>query len=255
VLAHHFVVADDHRLNRPAALRWLEELADEQPSGAATAYLPPGSASSPDVWRPRLAAVAEAAPSVTRSETGAVLFWSAERAYAVLPPFPLPSSSFLDGWDAAPLRTLLTRQYRYAVAYVRLGRYAIGVYEGERLLASKTDTRLVHARHAAGGWSQQRFARRREQQARELYDAACAALAERIAPYKESLDYLLLGGERHTLLAFRKRCPLVEEFAGRILDHRLPPVREPNQAALTQLPRDVWTSTVLVLDTCPPEQG
>ena len=236
------------RLSRPASLGWLDSLAAEQPDGAATAYLPPGQAETPQAWHPRLAAVAEAAPAITRSETGAAIFWSAERAYAVLPPFPQREALFLDGWDTAPLRELLSRPYRYAVALVRLGRYAVGVYEGARLLASKTDTRLVHARHAAGGWSQQRFARRREQQARELFDTACSALAERIAPYKGTLDYLLLGGEHHTLLAFRKRCPTVEEFTGRILLHRLPSVREPNQAALERLPHEVWKSTVLVLE-------
>ncbi|MDP3061990.1 MAG: acVLRF1 family peptidyl-tRNA hydrolase [Chloroflexota bacterium] len=241
-------LSDTLRLSRPATLRWLEELSAEQPSGAATAYLPPGQAETPQAWRPRVAAVAEAAPAIQTSETGAVLFWSAERTYAVLPPFPQRDSLYLDGWDTAPLRLLLEHPYRYAVALVRLGRYAVGVYEGECLLASKTDTRLVHARHAAGGWSQQRFARRREQQARELFDAACSVLAERIAPYKGTLDYLLLGGERHTLLAFRKRCPTVEEFTGRILLHRLPSVREPNQAALERLPRQVWQSAVLVLE-------
>ena len=34
-----------------------------------------------------------------------------------------------------------------------------------QLAASKTGSRLVHGRAAAGGWSQHRFARRRENQA------------------------------------------------------------------------------------------
>ncbi len=52
------------------------------------------------------------------------------------------------------------------VLIVRLGGFAAGVFAGAppRLVASKTGSRLVHGRSAAGGTSQQRFARRREKQ-------------------------------------------------------------------------------------------
>jgi len=41
----------------------------------------------------------------------------------------------------------------------------IGVASGDRLTAHKVGTRYVQSRTAAGGWSQQRFARRRTNQA------------------------------------------------------------------------------------------
>lgn len=63
------------------------------------------------------------------------------------------------------------------VLLVRLGGYAAGVFTGSppRLAASKTGSRPVHGRSAAGGWSQHRFARRREKQASEALAAATDA--------------------------------------------------------------------------------
>ena len=56
------------------------------------------------------------------------------------------------------------RERRIGVLLVRLGGHAAGVFEGRRLVSSKVGSRQVHGRSAAGGWSQQRFARRREGQ-------------------------------------------------------------------------------------------
>ena len=60
---------------------------------------------------------------------------------------------------------------------VRLGGYAAGVFTGYPpvLGTAKVGSRLVHGRSAAGGWSQHRFARRREKQANEALDAAADA--------------------------------------------------------------------------------
>jgi hypothetical protein len=59
-----------------------------------------------------------------------------------------------------------------AVLLVRRGGYAVGTAVGDRLTAHKVGTRYVQSRTAAGGWSQQRFARRRANQAEGLVDAA-----------------------------------------------------------------------------------
>jgi VLRF1 release factor-like protein len=63
------------------------------------------------------------------------------------------------------------------VLLVRLGGYAAGVFAGYPpvLQDAKVGSRLVHGRSAAGGWSQHRFARRREKQANEALDAAADA--------------------------------------------------------------------------------
>jgi hypothetical protein len=57
------------------------------------------------------------------------------------------------------------------VVLVRRGGYAVGLASGGAWLGSKVGTRHVQSRTAAGGWSQQRFARRRGKQAGELVDA------------------------------------------------------------------------------------
>ncbi len=60
---------------------------------------------------------------------------------------------------------------------LRRGGYATGVSSAGTLIASKTGTGYVQSRTAAGGWSQQRFARRRANQASALAHSA----AERAA--------------------------------------------------------------------------
>ncbi|MGO4598463.1 acVLRF1 family peptidyl-tRNA hydrolase [Terrabacter sp. 2RAF25] len=57
------------------------------------------------------------------------------------------------------------------IVLVRRGGYAVGLASAGVLTASKVGTRHVQSRTAAGGWSQQRFARRRGKQADELVDA------------------------------------------------------------------------------------
>jgi hypothetical protein len=62
---------------------------------------------------------------------------------------------------------------------VRRGGYAVGLARSDRLVAHKVGSRRVQSRTAAGGWSQQRFARRRANQADELV-AAVVGHARRI---------------------------------------------------------------------------
>ena len=57
------------------------------------------------------------------------------------------------------------------VVLVRRGGYAVALASGATFTASKVGSRHVQSRTAAGGWSQQRFARRRGKQADELVDA------------------------------------------------------------------------------------
>ncbi|CAB4909106.1 MAG: hypothetical protein F2825_03835 [Actinobacteria bacterium] len=85
------------------------------------------------------------------------------------------------------------------VLLVRRGGHAAGVFTGDRLTASKVGSRHVQGRTAAGGWSQQRFARRREGQAAVAVgaaadDAATVLLATR-------LDALRTGGDRASVAA------------------------------------------------------
>lgn len=61
---------------------------------------------------------------------------------------------------------------RWGVLLVRKGGFAVARLEGERMVESKVGQRHVQGRTKAGGQSQQRFARRRDNQARQAYEAA-----------------------------------------------------------------------------------
>jgi hypothetical protein len=92
--------------------------------------------------------------------------------------------------------TAARRPRRAAVLLVRRGRWATGVFDGGDLVVSKVDTRLVQGRSAAGGWSQQRFARRRGHQADAVVDAAVATAARVLLPHAGQAEALFTGGDR-----------------------------------------------------------
>lgn len=60
----------------------------------------------------------------------------------------------------------------WGVLLVRRGGYAVARLRGTHVVESKVGRRHVQGRTKAGGWSQQRFARRRANQAREAFEAA-----------------------------------------------------------------------------------
>ena len=86
-----------------------------------------------------------------------------------------------------PLAVLLIRRGGYAVAQVGAG---------GRLLAHKVGTRYVQSRTAAGGWSQQRFARRRENQADALVGAVRDHLHRVLGEGADPPQALVTGGDR-----------------------------------------------------------
>ena len=183
-------------------------------------------------------------PRIEKSETGAAVFWSEDSRLVILPPFPLERDQLLAGWDVSQLRALLSREYVLGVVLLRLGRFAVGVFRGEALLSSKTDTRYVKGRHSAGGQSQKRFERIREKQVREIFDKTCTVVRGQFAPFEDELDYILLGGERFTLQGFLKRCEYLQKLSPKTLG-RVLNVREPKHQALKQVIETIWESQVL----------
>ena len=221
------------------------------PGDWLTVGLPPGAQPPPDEnispgLAPWLAEI-DSLASELDSETGAVFFWSDARRLVVLPPFPLRETSLRAGCDPLPLRSLLSEPRRVGVVLLRLGRYAVGLFEGERLVDSKTGHRFVKGRHKAGGQSAQRFVRIREKQIREMFDKACEAVQARFEPVERDLDHVFLGGDRHTLGAFLKRCPYLRRLEDRTMK-RLLPVARPSQDALETIPREIFKSQVLFVE-------
>jgi hypothetical protein len=86
---------------------------------------------------------------------------------------------------------------RLGVLLVRRGGYGAGVFAGGKLLDSKVGSRHVQGTTKAGGWSQQRYARRRDNQAREAFAAATEVAVRILAPAR--LDVLVCGGDRRAV--------------------------------------------------------
>ena len=190
--------------------------------------------------------VREAMEALPDLATGTAIFYGSRAAVAIAPPFPIDEELHCDGVEVGPMLDLLSRDVTVGVVLLRLGRYAVGVLENDRLAASKSDTRYVKNRHRKGGSSQRRFERSRERLVRELYDKVCAVTEGVFRPYGDRIEYLLMGGERQTLLAFTKRCAYVQRSGIEVLPRRLE-VDRPGKAALDSIHRQVWMSRVVYL--------
>ncbi len=185
--------------------------------------------------------VAEAAAG---SLMGAALFWSPTQTYLVLPPFPIAEEYVTNGHDVEPLRSLLSHDFAIALVLIRLGAYSIGICRGTELIDSKTGTGLVHARHKKGGSSQARFARHREKQIEQFLIRVCGHAREHIEPHARSLDYLVYGGARTTILLLRRQCPYLGQFDDRILQMLLD-IPDPRKPVLEKAVSTVWSTDII----------
>jgi hypothetical protein len=115
-------------------------------------------------------------------------------------PFPPLADDLLDHVE---------RSRRIGVLLVRRGGYAAGVFEGDRLASSKVGSSYVQGTTKAGGWSQQRYARRRANQATAAFDEA-ADVAARIL-LDQRLEAFVVGGDKPAIdavLADQRLAPL-----------------------------------------------
>ena len=197
-----------------------------------------------DQYSKRLSTLVE---SVNRPKTGTVIFWGDPLVTVVIPPFPVIKNVRSLFMDSAPLIELLNQQLQIGVILIRLGRYAIGILQGETLLSSKTDTRYVKSRHRAGGSSQRRFERSRERLIRELYDKVCEEITDVLQPFKNDIDHILIGGEKHTVSGLLKRCTALQKLSSITLQRRLN-VRTPNQKQLEDIHKQVWSSQMFTFN-------
>jgi hypothetical protein len=126
-----------------------------------------------------------------------------------------------DGLAVGPLVEHALTSRRIALLLVRLGGHSVGIARGGEIVQSRTDRHLVHGRSAAGGWSQQRFARRREGQARQALRAAADDAFEVLVPQLSEVDAVVLGGDRRALEELRddrRLAPLFDRAEPRVLD-------------------------------------
>jgi hypothetical protein len=154
-------------------------------------------------------------------------------------------------WAPAPpllgTFTAAARQpHRAAVLLVRRGRWAVGVFDGPELVVSKVDARQVQGRTAAGGWSQQRFARRRGNQTDAVVAHAVETAVRVLLPHAASVEALFTGGDRglvDDVLTDPRLAPLAALRREPALD-----VGEPTKAVLLETPKQFRAVRVHIVE-------
>ena len=125
---------------------------------------------------------------------------------------------------------------RLGLLAVRADGHAVGLWDGTAVTESKRRGHYVQSRTAAGGWSQQRYARRRENQAKAAYEKAAGDVADIIEPVTSRLDGLVAAGNPAALKAVLAdpRCRRTAALAAAV---PLPHVelRDTSREALTDL--------------------
>jgi hypothetical protein len=142
---------------------------------------------------------------------------------------------------AADGATILATPFEHdplGLVLARRGGYAVGLAHGGRLVAHKVGSRRVQSRTAAGGWSQQRFARRRANQADELVGAVVGharriLLGDDESPVKGADGIprgLVVGGDR-ALVAEVLGAPALRALRG-LPSRELPDLPDPRRDVL-----------------------
>jgi hypothetical protein len=119
---------------------------------------------------------------------------------------------------------------RLGLLLARKGAVAVGIADGPDLVTSKVDRHYVQGRTAAGGWSQHRFARRRDNQAKAAAADGAGIVGRLLLPAVRDLAALVTGGDRTAIdqiLAAPPLAPVAALRTGRVLD-----VPEPRHAVL-----------------------
>lgn len=149
-------------------------------------------------------------PTTATADSTEVRLVAADGARAWLAvPFPPLAAGPAD--PRVALVEHVTRSRTIGVLLVRQRAHAVGLFVGDELVASKVDSSYVQGTTRAGGWSQQRYARRRANQAQASFADAADTCARVLLPRVAELDALICGGDRtaiEAVLADRRLAPL-----------------------------------------------
>src|SRR5919197_4610075 len=171
---------------------------------------------------------------------GLVTIELSEEALSVRPPFGLEHEASYETIELGPLFDALAEDHVVAALLVRLGGVPGGVFEGERLVASKVGSRFVKGRHKKGGYSSNRFRRRREEQERALIEEAAQTTARVLEPHRQHIEHVALGGDRAAVGRVLERLPWLEEQAL----PRFFAVPDPRRRELERLPYALYSAEV-----------
>jgi hypothetical protein len=176
---------------------------------------------------------------------GGLQLSAGDGAVALLqPPWPVDGRPGTGTDTVSRLASLASQSRTLGLILVRRGGYSVAVVGGGAVLVSKTGTRHVQSRTAAGGWSQQRFARRRANQADALVEAVAEHAGRIFADHR--IEYLAPGGDR-TLAELVLAEPVLKRYAALT---RLPflDVPDPRATVLKRAAADLCSVRILVTD-------
>lgn len=159
---------------------------------------------------------------------------------------PLKAEGTHAGLAVDPLVAHMRQPRRIGLVLVRLGAHSVGVAHAGQVVASRTDRHWVHGRNSAGGWSQQRFARRRADQARHALRSAADDVCDVLASELARLDAVVLGGDRRALDELRAEDRLSDIFA--LAEPAVLDLAEPRRAVLDEAARRACTVEIVVRD-------
>jgi Actinobacteria/chloroflexi VLRF1 release factor len=170
---------------------------------------------------------------------------AADGSVALLqPPWPADGRPGRGGGVLERLASMAGQSRTAGLVLVRRGGYGVAVVREGAVVASKTGSRYVQGRTAAGGQSQQRFARRRANQADELVEKVAVHAAATFDG--QGLEYIAPGGDR-TLAGLVLEHPAMRPYAAlprlAFLD-----VADPNGSVLRKAAADVSSVRIQVAD-------
>jgi hypothetical protein len=203
--------------------------------------------------RKRLAPL-EGQPGRTSYADGVVRIELPEETVVVRPPFGLAHAREYDAVRLAPLFEALAADHVVGALLVRLGGYAVGVFDGVQLAASKVGSRFVKGRHKKGGSSASRFRRRREEQARAAIEEAAEVALRVLEPWRDRIEFAALGGDRPAVRELLAASPQLGWLAERAIP-RFFTVREPRRRELERLPYDLYAAELLTARRSDPPDG
>ena len=156
--------------------------------------------------------------------------------FVARPPF---DASYAGEADAGVFVRALEPPARWGILLVRKGGFAVARLEGTTIAEHKIGQRHVQGRTKAGGQSQQRFARRRDNQARQAFEAAAEHAAR------------ILGGWQMPLVTGGDHTAVDEVLADPRLGGLMPvtlwlPVPDPRRAVLDAAIEDARSVSIEV---------
>ena len=159
----------------------------------------------------------------------------------------LPFGRAYDGpARVVPFADAMREPLHWGVLLVRKGGFAVATVDGAEVASSKVGQRHVQGRTKAGGQSQQRFARRRDNQARQAYEAAAEHAHRILVRETAPIQALVCGGDRSAVEQV-----LAEARLHHFEELRVEPwlaVPDPRRAVLDQAVRDGLSATVEIVD-------